>query len=102
MSKSFDVTGFNQMTSKNLKLPMSQIVLDRKASYVDLNTGKGFMWIFLIKWLNLLERYFSSKILKVFLGAGATSDWTLFDNSNQRKVVRRPSKVVMFDSTMFD
>jgi hypothetical protein len=31
------------------------------------------------------------------MGAGATFDWTLFDNSNQRKVVRRPSKVVMFD-----
>ncbi len=30
-------------------------------------------------------------------GAGATFDWTLFDNSNRRKVVRRPSKVVMFD-----
>ncbi len=32
------------------------------------------------------------------MGAGATFDWTLFDNSNWRKVVRRPSKVVMFDS----
>ncbi len=29
--------------------------------------------------------------------AGATFNWTLFDNSNRRKVVRRPSKVVMFD-----
>ncbi len=38
-----DPLPFNQMTSINLKLPMSQIVLDRKASYVDLNTGKGFM-----------------------------------------------------------
>jgi hypothetical protein len=32
------------------------------------------------------------------LGADATFDWTLFANSNRRKVVRRPSKVVMFDS----
>ena len=32
------------------------------------------------------------------MGAGATFDWTLFDNWNWRKVVWRPSKVVMFDS----
>ncbi len=33
-----------------------------------------------------------------YKGAGATFDWTLFNNSSWRKVVRRPSKVVMFDS----
>ncbi len=33
-------------------------------------------------------------------GAGAMFDWTLFDNSNQRKVVQQPSKVVMFDSDL--
>jgi hypothetical protein len=27
-------------------------------------------------------------------------DWTLFDNSNQRKDVRWPSKVAMFDSDL--
>jgi hypothetical protein len=32
--------------------------------------------------------------------AGATFNWTLFDNSNRRKVVRRPSKVVMFNSDL--
>ena len=32
--------------------------------------------------------------------AGATFDLTLFDNSNQRKVVRQPSKLVMFDSDL--
>ncbi len=31
---------------------------------------------------------------------GATFDWTLFDNWNQRKVVLRPSKVAMFDSDL--
>jgi hypothetical protein len=31
------------------------------------------------------------------LGAGATFDWTFFDDWNRRKVLRRPSKVVMFD-----
>jgi hypothetical protein len=30
-------------------------------------------------------------------GASATFDWTFFDNSNRRKVVRQPSKVVIFD-----
>ncbi len=34
------------------------------------------------------------------MGAGATFDWTLFDNWNQRKVVQRPSKVAMFDSDL--
>ena len=34
------------------------------------------------------------------MGADATFNWTLFDNSNQRKVVRRPSKVVMFNSDL--
>ncbi len=33
-------------------------------------------------------------------GAGATFDWTFFDNWNQRKELRRPSKVVMFDSDL--
>jgi hypothetical protein len=33
-------------------------------------------------------------------GAGATFDWTFFDNWNRRKVLRRPSKVVMFDSNL--
>ncbi len=32
--------------------------------------------------------------------AGAMFDWTFFDNSNRRKVVRQPSKVVMFDSDL--
>ncbi len=31
------------------------------------------------------------------MGAGATFDLTLFDNSNWRKVVRWPSKVVMIN-----
>jgi hypothetical protein len=31
----------------------------------------------------------------LIMGGGATFDWTLFNNSNQRKVVQRPSKVVM-------
>jgi hypothetical protein len=34
----------------------------------------------------------------ILTGAGAMFDWTLFNNSNQRKVVRQPLKVVMFDS----
>ena len=29
---------------------------------------------------------------------GGTFDWTLFDNSNQTKVVRQLQKVGMFDS----
>ncbi len=33
-------------------------------------------------------------------GTGATFDWTFFDNSNRRKVDRRPSKVVIFDSDL--
>jgi hypothetical protein len=33
-------------------------------------------------------------------GAGATFDWTFFDNWNRRKELRRPSKVVMFDSDL--
>ena len=36
----------------------------------------------------------------VFLGAGATFDWTFFDNSNRRKDLRQPSKVVIFDSDL--
>ncbi len=34
------------------------------------------------------------------LGAGATFDWAFFDNWNRRKVLQRPSKVVMFDSDL--
>ncbi len=34
------------------------------------------------------------------MGAGATFDLTLFDNSNWRKDVWRPSKVAMFDSDL--
>ncbi len=33
-------------------------------------------------------------------GAGARFDWTFFDNWNRRKELRRPSKVVMFDSDL--
>jgi hypothetical protein len=36
---------------------------------------------------------------KLKMRAGATF-WTLIDNSNRRKVVWRPSKVVMFDSDL--
>jgi len=32
------------------------------------------------------------------MGAGATFDWTLFDNWNRRKEVRRVWKVAMFDN----
>jgi hypothetical protein len=40
-------------------------------------------------------------ILEVlYSGAGATFDWTFLDNWNQRKILRRPSKVVMFDSDL--
>ena len=78
MSKSFDVTGFNQMTSKNLKLPMSQIVLDRKASYVDLNAGKGFMWIFLIKWLVSLATW--SNFTKLVWSDQQWDDWLDYFN----------------------
>jgi hypothetical protein len=38
--------------------------------------------------------------MDVLMGAGATFDWTLLDNSNRRKVARQPSKVVMFDSDL--
>ena len=36
------------------------------------------------------------------MGAGATFDWTLFDNSNRRKVVRRPSKLWCSTRIYFD
>jgi hypothetical protein len=34
------------------------------------------------------------------MGAGATFDWTFFDNWNRRKELRRPSKVAIFDSDL--
>ncbi len=46
------------------------------------------------------DRIIEKVIWVLSTGAGATFDWTLFDNSNRRKVVRRPSKVVMFDSDL--
>jgi hypothetical protein len=48
----------------------------------------------------IVDRFVSLILRVIFERAGATFDWTLFDNSNRRKVVRRPSKVVMFDSDL--
>jgi hypothetical protein len=39
----------------------------------------------------------SSSMAGSLPGACGIFDWTLFDNSNRRKVVRRPAKVGMFD-----
>jgi hypothetical protein len=54
----------------------------------------------LINFMTFEELIFGKVINPSSMGAGATFDWTLFDNSNRRKVVRQPSKVVMFDSDL--